>query len=134
VGCIRIEATYNWKGSIAGNGLAGARVEMIKQVLDLNGNLITSYDIHEKEIRESAFQIGGIIDQETRQVVVDFTLPQGKTGFNIRCNQPVQLLRLEQTEGNGTLIGDAWMEVEQALSVVRSVESLQRFRVIWTQH
>ncbi|MBM2842135.1 MAG: hypothetical protein HW412_2663 [Bacteroidetes bacterium] len=85
-GNYRVEATYNWKGSIAGNGIAGtgAQVQMTMQILDLNGNLITSYDIHEKEVRASAFQIGGIIDQGTKQIVVDFTLPQGKTGFNIR--------------------------------------------------
>ena len=85
-GQYRVEATYNWNGSIAGNGLAGtgARVEIVMQILDLNGNLITTQDIHEKEVRESAFQIGGIIDQGDKQVVADFTLPQGKTGFNIR--------------------------------------------------
>jgi hypothetical protein len=85
-GQYRVEATYNWKGSIAGNGLAGAgaRVEIIMQILDFNGNLIATQDIHEKEVRESALQIGGIIDQGNKQVVADFTLPQGKTGFNIR--------------------------------------------------
>jgi len=95
-GDYRVESTYNWKGSIAGNGIAGAgaRVEMIMQILDLNGNLITSYDIHEKEVRESALQVGGIIDQGSRQIVVDFTLPQGRTGFNIRF-----LMRCEAWSG-----------------------------------
>ena len=85
-GNYRVEATYNWKGSIAGNGIAGAgaQVQMVMQILDLSGNLITSYDIHEKEVRESALQVGGIVDQGTRQIVVDFALPHGKTGFNIR--------------------------------------------------
>jgi hypothetical protein len=95
-GNYRVEATYNWNGSIAGNGIAGsgARVEMIMQILDLNGNLITSYDIHEKEVRESALQIGGIVDEGTRRIVVDFTLAQGKTGFNIRF-----LMRCEAWSG-----------------------------------
>jgi hypothetical protein len=85
-GQYRVEASYNWNGSIAGNGLAGtgARVEIVMQILDFNGSLIASQDIHEKEVRESFFQIGGIVDQGNKHVVANFTLPQGKTGFNIR--------------------------------------------------
>jgi hypothetical protein len=85
-GQYRVEATFRWNGSIAGNGLAGtgARVEIVMQILDLSGNLIATQDIHEREVRESFLQIGGIIDQGSRQLVADFTLPQGKTGFNIR--------------------------------------------------
>lgn len=85
-GQYRVETTFSWKGSIAGNGVGGtgARVEMVMQILDFNGNLIVTQDIHEKEVRDSRLQISGIIDEGSRQVVVDFTLPHGKTGFNIR--------------------------------------------------
>ena len=85
-GSYRVETTYNWKGSIAGNGLAGAgaRVELTMQILHPNGTLIASQDIHEKEVRESAFQIGGIIDEGSKRMVMDFTLPNGATSFRIR--------------------------------------------------
>jgi hypothetical protein len=85
-GQYRVEANFRWKGSIAGNGIAGAgaRVEIVMYIFDRSLNLITSYNIHEKEVRGSNLSIGGIIDSGSRLFNVDFTLPQGKDGFYIR--------------------------------------------------
>ena len=85
-GNYRVETNFSWDGSIAGNGLAGAgaRVEMTVEIRDLNNNIITTQDIHEKEVLESFLQIGGIRDQGNKNIAIDFNLAQGKTGFKIR--------------------------------------------------
>jgi hypothetical protein len=85
-GNYRVETNFSWDGSIAGNGIAGAgaRVEMSLEIRDLNGNLITTYDIAEKEVIESFLQIGGIRVQGNKNISVDFNLAQGKTGFKVR--------------------------------------------------
>ena len=85
-GQYRVETSFRWDGSIAGNGIAGAgaRVEFSMEIRDLNNNIITAYDIAEKEVVESFLQIGGIKVQGTKNIAVDFNLAQGKTGFKIR--------------------------------------------------
>jgi len=91
-GNYRIETTFYWKGSIAGNGIAGAgaRVEITMEVRDLNNNIITTLDIHEKEVKESFLQIGGVIDEGNKNIAVDFNLPNGKTGFKVRFRMKVE--------------------------------------------
>jgi len=91
-GNYRIETTLYWKGSIAGNGLAGAgaHVEITMEVRDFNNNIITTLDIHDKEVKESFLQIGGIIDEGSKNIAVDFNLPQGKTGFKVRFKMKVE--------------------------------------------
>ena len=85
-GNYRVEVDFSWKGSIAGNGIsgAGARVEMVMFVLKRSGALITRYDIHEKEVRESFLQVGGIVVSGNKHFNVDFTLAEGQTGFLVR--------------------------------------------------
>lgn len=77
-GNYRVETTFYWKGSIAGNGLAGAgaHVEITMEVHDFNNNIITTLDIQDKEVKESFLQIGGIIDEGNKNIAVDFNLPQ----------------------------------------------------------
>jgi len=91
-GNYRIETTYYWKGSIAGNGLAGAgaHVEIIMEIRDFSNNIIKTFDIHEKEVKESFLQIGGIIDEGSKNIAVDFNLPAGKTGFKVRFKMKVE--------------------------------------------
>jgi len=85
-GNYRVETNFRWDGSIAGNGLAGAgaRVEITMEIRDFSNNIISTYDIHEKEVRESFLQIGGIQVKGNKNIAVDFNLAQGKTGFKIR--------------------------------------------------
>ena len=85
-GNYRVETTFHWNGSIAGNGLAGAgaHVEITMEIRDFNNNLITTYDIHDKEVKESFLQIGGVTDDGSKNIAVDFNLPAGKTGFKVR--------------------------------------------------
>ena len=91
-GNYRIETTYYWNGSIAGNGLAGAgaHVEITMEVRDFENNIITTLDIHDKEVKESFLQIGGIIDEGNKNIAVDFNLPAGKTGFKVRFIMKVE--------------------------------------------
>ncbi|MCW8816242.1 MAG: hypothetical protein OQK52_00030 [Ignavibacteriaceae bacterium] len=91
-GNYRVETTFYWKGSIAGNGLAGAgaHVEITMEVRDFSNNIITTLDIHDKEVKESFLQIGGIIDQGSKNIAVDFNLPAGKTGFKVRFKMKVE--------------------------------------------
>jgi len=91
-GNYRVETNFKWNGSIAGNGLAGtgAHVEITMEVRDLNNNIITTLDIHDKEVKESFLQIGGILDEGSKNIAVDFNLPQGKTGFKVRFIMKVE--------------------------------------------
>jgi hypothetical protein len=85
-GDYRVETNFRWKGSIAGNGIAGAgaHVEITMEIRDMSNNLIKTYDIHDKEVKNSNLQIGGIIDQGNKNIAVDFTLPNGQSGFKVR--------------------------------------------------
>jgi len=91
-GNYRVETTFYWKGSIAGNGLAGAgaHVEITMEILDFNNNIISTLDLHDKEVKESFLQIGGIIDEGNKNIAVDFNLPNGKTGFKVRFKMKVE--------------------------------------------
>ena len=95
-GNYRVETNYAWKGSISGNGLAGAGANVVitMEIRDLSNNLITTYDIHEKEVKESFLQIGGIIDEGNKDLAVDFNLPNGSTGFKI-----IFIMRVEAWSG-----------------------------------
>ncbi len=85
-GDYRVETSFSWKGSIAGNGIAGAgaHVEMSMEIRDNDGNILTTYDIHDKEVKNSGLQAGGLADEGSKNIAVNFTLPNGQTGFKVR--------------------------------------------------
>ncbi len=91
-GNYRVSTNFQWKGSIAGNGIAGAgaAVSISMEIRDNTGNLITTYDIHDKEVKNSNLQVGGITDDGSKDIAVDFNLPEGKTGFKIIFKMKVE--------------------------------------------
>ena len=85
-GNYRVETNLTWDGSISGNGIAGAgaQVTISMEVRDFNNNIILTQDIHQKEVKNSNLQLGGIVDDGNKDIVADFNLPAGKKGFKVR--------------------------------------------------
>jgi hypothetical protein len=85
-GNYRVETNIMWSGSLAGNGIAGAGAHVVisMEVRDFDDNIITTQEVHDKEVKDSNLQIGGLTDDGSKDVVVDFNLPAGKTGFKVR--------------------------------------------------
>lgn len=77
-----VSADFRWRGRLYGAGAAGtgAAVAMWLKIFDWEGNLLAQELIHEKELREGALTLGGLKDEGSKSVVVDFTLPSGTGG------------------------------------------------------
>jgi len=77
-----VSADFRWKGFLYGAGVAGtgAGVTMWLKIFDFQGTLLAQEMIHEKELREGSLTLGGVKDEGSTSVVVDFTLPSGTGG------------------------------------------------------
>lgn len=76
---LQLSGEVDWRGVLAGNGVAGAGAEVTITLKLLDGSrVITQSQVHSKEVREAALSVGGLTDNGSASPSLSATLVGGR--------------------------------------------------------